>query len=128
MSERTMELEKQLAVEKAQLRTSLESIGKRASDTVDWRHHVRARPVETLGIAVVLGVVVGALTSRPSARLRTARGATAEGNVPLRETPDASLPEWNRLKAGLVGIVADRAIIAAQDFLEHATRPRSVQL
>lgn len=120
MSVETMSLEKQLTVEKAQLRTSLESIGHRASEAVDWRHHVRTRPVETLGAAMVLGAVVGALTARAqSPKIRPMREQERVG-----EPRGQLAPEWHRLKAGLIGMVTDRAMVAAQEFIDHATRPR----
>ncbi len=122
MSVETMSLEKQLTVEKAQLRTSLESIGHRASEAVDWRHHVRTRPVETLGAAMVLGAVVGALTAR--SRAQSTKIRPMRGHEGIGEPRGQLAPEWHRLKAGLIGMVTDRAMVAAQEFIDHATRPR----
>ena len=119
-----MDLEKQLTVEKAQLRTSLETIGQRASEAVDWRHHVRERPLESLGVAMVVGAVVGALTSGSHTQSRKVRAGRVTGDVHTFESPSTGLAEWNRLKAGLIGIVTDRAMVAAQEFVDHATRPR----
>lgn len=123
MPSSTVELERQLTVEKEQLRTSLERLGDRASDVVDWRHHMRRRPAETLGVAVLVGVVVGALTSRSSTR-RHAEGLHDFADDTLRPSPPrAELPEWTRLKTGLVGMLADRAVDVAQDFVDRVVPP-----
>jgi hypothetical protein len=119
MPSSTVELERQLIVEKEQLRSSLERLGDRASDVVDWRHHVRQRPAGTLGLAVLAGVVVGAITTRPAAR-RQAEGRAELGDESRRSGGARNeLPEWSRLKAGLLGMLADRAIVVAQDFVDR---------
>lgn len=117
----TMVLEQQLQDEKTGLRTNLQSIGTRASEAVDWRHRMRTHPAEMLGAAVVLGVVVGALTTRSAASTRGERQPVAGGGV-NRHVSSTVAPEWSRLKAGLAGMVADRAIVVAQDFLDGAMR------
>lgn len=65
MTLHTMELERQLEQEKQQLRDSLSTLGSRAGDAVDWRQHVRKRPLEALGFAAAVGVAIGAMASRP---------------------------------------------------------------
>lgn len=125
MPSSTVELERQLTVEKEQLRTSLERLGDRASDVVDWRHQVRQRPAASLGVAVLVGVVVGAITTRPSSARRRAE-VLHDGfdDAPRPSAPRAEMPEWTRLKAGLVGMLADRAVDVAQDFVDRVV-PRS---
>lgn len=120
MSADTMELEQQLVVEKDLLRTSLETIGNRASEALDWRHQVRAHPVEVIGAAAMVGVLVGVLTARPSQASRKTRMGSEPGNGAADSAPAVVAPEWHRLKAGLVGLVADRAIVVAKGFLDGA--------
>lgn len=123
MPSSTVELERQLTVEKEQLRTSLERLGDRASEVVDWRHQMRRRPAETLGVAVLLGLVVGAMSTRSSTRRRSEgmHDFADDGNRPHATRADR--PEWTRLKAGLVGMLADRAVDVAQDFVDRVVPP-----
>lgn len=123
MPSSTLELERQLTVEKEHLRTSLERLGDRASEVVDWRHRMRRRPAETLGVAVLVGVVVGAMTTRSSARRSTEEMDLAGDDSSRRPPPRAELPEWTRLKAGLVGMLADRAVDVAQDLMDRVVPP-----
>lgn len=126
MPSSTLELERQLTVEKEHLRTSLERLGDRASEVVDWRHQMRRRPAETLGVAVLVGVVVGAMTTRSSTRGRTEAMDLAGDDNSRRHPshpPRAELPEWTRLKAGLVGMLADRAVDVAQDLMDRVVPP-----
>lgn len=127
MPSSTVELERQLTVEKEQLRTSLERLGDRASDVVDWRHQVRQRPAASLGVAVLVGVVVGALTTRPSARRRSDALHERFDDAPRPVSPRAEMPEWTRLKAGLVGMLADRAVDVAQDFVDRVVPSSKVR-
>lgn len=123
MPSSTVELERQLTVEKEQLRTSLERLGDRASEVVDWRHQIRRRPAETLGVAVLVGLVVGAMTTRSSTR-RRAGGMHELADDGIRpHATRAEMPEWTRLKAGLVGMLADRAVDVAQDFVDRVVPP-----
>ncbi|MDP1861908.1 MAG: hypothetical protein Q8K82_24830 [Gemmatimonadaceae bacterium] len=122
MTSRTIELERQLTVEKDRLRASLSSLGARASEAVDWRQQLREHPVEILGAAVVVGALLGALTG--ANRSRRGSGATDEEPRAHRQYRDthersrrAPSPEWLRLKHGLTGLAADRAILFAQNFL-----------
>lgn len=115
----TMELQRQLAVEQDGLRTSLESIGLRASDALDWRHHVRARPVAALATAVVTGLVIGAMTSRSGVQHRAR--PVVSGSAPTSPDAGRRSPMWGRFTAGLAGLLADRAIGLAQEFLDGAT-------
>lgn len=117
-----VELERQLQDEKLALRDSLDRLGTRASEAVDWRQHVRRRPVEALGAAMVLGAIVGAVVPRPSGRARSMRSAQAPmSSSSVHTTSSAARPEWNRLRDGLLGLLADRALVVAQDFLERVT-------
>jgi hypothetical protein len=113
------ELQAQLKSEKAQLRTSLATISDRASEAVDWKHQVRTHPWESIAAAAVVGVIVGALTSGSSSR--APRNSAFPGSVSRRQPSPTITPEWNRLKAGIAGMVADRAIVVAQGFLDRAT-------
>ena len=122
MTSTTIELERQLTVEKDQLRASLSSLGARASEAVNWRQQLRQHPVELLGAAVVVGALLGALTG--ANRSRRGSGSTDEEpreHHQYRDTPEnsrrAPSPEWLRLKHGLTGLAADRAIVLAQHFL-----------
>ncbi|GAB1343441.1 hypothetical protein [Gemmatimonas sp.] len=119
----TRALERELHNEKTGLRTNLQSIGTRASEAVDWRHRVRTHPVEMLGIAAAVGVVVGVLTARSAAR-GGERRAGSRGPRPASRTSATLAPEWSRLKAGLAAMVADRAIVAAKDFFDGTMRRR----
>lgn len=123
MTSRTIELERQLTVEKDQLRASLSSLGARASEAVNWRQQLRQHPVAILGAAVVVGALLGAVTGANRSR-RGSSGSTDEEpreHHQYRGTPDnsrrAPSPEWQRLKHGLTGLAADRAILLAQHFL-----------
>jgi hypothetical protein len=117
-----VELERQLQVEKLALRHSLDRLGTRASEAVDWRQHVRRRPVEALGAAMVFGAIVGAVVPRSSGRARSVRSAPAPMSMSsVHTTPSAARPEWNRLRDGLIGLLADRALVVAQDFLQRVT-------
>jgi len=119
MSSAIVELERQLIVDKDQLRRSLKRLGDRASDAVDWRRHVRQRPAKTLGVALLVGVVLGALTSRPAARRPSATVGDAMGGRSRVGGSRAERPEWSRLKAGLMGLLADRAVVVARDFVDR---------
>lgn len=119
----TVELERQLTVEKEQLRTSLERLGDRAGEVVDWRHQMRRHPAETLGVAVLVGVMVGAMTSRASARRRSEGMQTLTDDGMRPHAIRAEMPEWTRLKAGLVGMLADRAVDVAQDLVDRVVPP-----
>lgn len=125
MTSQTAELEKQLALEKYSLRESLATLGSRASDAVDWREHVRKRPVETLGVAAAVGAVLGALAFRETDRSHRTPGGKRilEPNSEGAERTDRSRssPEWRRLKAGLMGMLADRALVMAREAMYAAT-------
>ena len=122
MTSRIIELERQLTVEKDQLRASLSSLGARASEAVNWRQQLREHPVEILGAAGVVGALLGALTG--ANRSRRGSGSTDEEpreHHQYRDTRENSRrtpsPEWLRLKHSLTGLAADRAILFAQTFL-----------
>ena len=116
-----MELEKQLEQEKQLLRDSLSTLGSRAGDAVDWRQQVRKRPLGALGLAAAVGVAIGAMASR-SGRSEGARIVESNGGSARRADRSNGSPEWQRLKAGLIGVLADRALVMANEAMKAVTR------
>ncbi len=76
---------------------------------------------------MVLGAIVGALVPRSSTpgqtehRRRSAQTSARAFNTTSSRDAAAARPEWNRLRDGLLGLLADRALVVAQDFLERVT-------
>jgi hypothetical protein len=115
---RSLDLEIELATEKERLRTSLARLSARANDALDWRQQFRRHPAGLLGAALAAGVVLGAATGGPSDRRRTQAlgdtSAIARGRT-RRNRPSGA---WDRVMAGVSGMLADRAILAARDLLD----------
>lgn len=117
MTARTREIEIQLAAEKEQLRTSLAKLSARANDAIDWRQQFRRHPGAMLGAAVVAGVALGAATG--AAANGRARGSDPKARGDRRRSRhDASFDAWERVKFGVAGMLADRAIVAAGQLMD----------
>jgi len=114
MTTKSLELEIQLKTEKEQLRTSLARLSERANDALDWRQQFRRHPVPMFGAAMAAGLVLGAVTR--SARANPSSDPRGRGPRGARgQTPSVA---WDRVKVGVSGMIADRAILAARDLLD----------
>jgi hypothetical protein len=114
MRPKSVELEIELATEKEQLRTSLARLGARANDAMDWRQQFRRHPAGLLGAALAAGVVVGAATGSAKGR----SNGDAPARVRGRTADDQGVGAWDRVVLGVSGMLADRAIVAAQKLVD----------
>lgn len=139
MNDDTSDLQRDLEAERASLSRNLDELADRARNLTDWRAHVRAHPLQAVGLGVGAGVVLAMLMGRrspPSAR-RPAAAATKgpDLNGRLREGDLALAPAHqtvDRIVDALVGVAITKALQVIGDvvpsFVEHfdADEPRPV--
>ena len=96
------ELEAALVEEKAELTASLAELREATGEALDWKASVRRRPLESVGIAAVIGVGLGVLSATGTPSRGTQRGrSTLLGGV-----VSAVLPAL----AGPLGAIAERLV------------------
>jgi hypothetical protein len=112
MGQTPAEIERHIRQERADLASNLGQIEQRAKDAVDWRLHFQKSPLTMIGVAVGAGMLLAAVTARPSRR-RYPRHEEQRGNGDYYR---AAAGPWDKVKGALMGVAANRF----QQFLSRA--------
>jgi len=111
VGENTKQIEHTIVAERDQLGRNLNELETKAQQFVDWRTHYRNNPKVLLGIAVVGGLVLGAMARR---------GRSARSNGPSEKSPRLARPTsrltrelqdtWLRVSDALLGVASAKVI------------------
>jgi len=103
--------EREIAEERTALRANLAILEDRARALTDWRRQVRQRPMAAVGVALVGGLLLAAVSTR-----RPRREAVAADDDDAR-SPVHSHPLIDRVVANLAVIAAERVLDALGEML-----------
>ena len=111
MGQTPAEIESHIRQERADLASNLGQIEQRAKAAVDWRLHFQKSPLAMMGVAVGAGMLLAAVTARPSRRRYAKREERGNGDFYR-----AAAGPWDKVKGVLMGVAANRF----QQFLSRA--------
>jgi hypothetical protein len=104
MGQTSTQIESHIRQERADLASNLGQIEQRAKAALDWRLHFQKSPLTMMGVAVGAGVLLAAVTARPSRR-RNTRREEQRGNGDYYR---AAAGPWDKVKGALMGVAANR--------------------
>lgn len=118
MGENTNQIEREIAMERAELGRNLEDLEQKAKALTDWTVHYRNRPGLFLGAAVGTGMLLGALTAGEES-VRTVRGSQVLAR-PVRERSakaDHVIDTWTHISDAFVGLATAKVIDVISEFI-----------
>lgn len=126
MISNTGELEREIAMEQEALGGNLAELEHQAKDLVDWRAHVRRKPLATIGVAFGAGLLAAAMGGVSSSRSGPRPGRQREFHGDA--DPSAARDAWEVFTGALVGAAMARVTSHVSkllpDFGEHVDEQR----
>ena len=139
MGESTSQIERDIAAERNELGRNLQLLESKAKSLGDWRTYFRSHPFAMMAVALGGGVMLGVLTSRPSA---DGEFRAAAYTPPRDESDYASVSPfaasaararrqfgdtWDHIADALLGVASAKAIDLVSEWIpgfreQYATR------
>lgn len=110
MAETVRQIESEIDRTRAELGTHLRELEARVDAAMDWREHVRARPVLAVGAAVAAGLVLGQLVRPGRSRTATSESLAAVSASPGRavDVRGKAYDLWESIANAMIGVAAAR--------------------
>jgi hypothetical protein len=108
MAERVQQIESEIDRTRAELGSNLRELESRVDAAVDWREHVRARPMVAVGVALAGGMILGQL-ARPGRARSIARALESTTTSKPHSSIDArgqAYGVWEDIANAMIGVAA----------------------
>ena len=104
MGQTSAQIESHIREERAELASNLGQIEQRAKEALDWRLQFQRKPLTMMGVALGAGVLLSAVTARPSRRRYT---PPEERRV---HSDNGTAGPWSHIKGAIAGVAANRLL------------------